>query len=183
MKLLQGAVLLAGLALSPVAGLAQTPTTYTENGRALFSFAVPDFWVLRNGGPREITDTELGDARAVSRVMGLRPEASDGVWMGFVSPAGVSSIEDGLDYLGDIDRFLVREPQVTDRSAARIGGRPAQVVRGTGTRDGRGINFTAAVIDLPGPRVAVAVTILAGDADPGFVADLNGVFASFRAAN
>ncbi len=160
--------------------LAETPVTYTDAGRALFSFSVPDFWAVRTGGPREIEDTELGDPRAVARVMGIRPVTDDNVWMGFVSPAGVASIDGGLRYLEDIDKFLVKDPVVSETTNTRIGGLPARVIRGTGNRDGRGINFTATVIDLPRDRVAVIVAILRDGADPAYVDDLNDVFASFR---
>ncbi|MES0823981.1 hypothetical protein [Ruegeria sp. SCP11] len=166
-------------ALAPAS--ADSPVTYTDTGRALFSFSVPDFWAVRTGGPREIEDTELGDLRAVARVMAIRPVTDDNVWMGFVSPAGVTSIEGGLQYLEDIDKFLVEDPSISSTSDTRIGGLPARVIRGAGTRDGRGINFTATVIDLPNGRVAVAVAILRNGADPAYVDDLNAVFASFRA--
>lgn len=162
------------------AGLSDTPVTYTEGGRALFQFDVPDFWMLRTGGPRDLEDTQLGDTRSVSRVMAARPVTDDSVWIGFVSPFGVASIEDGVRYLQDVDKFLVKNPEVTSDANMRIGGLPARVIRGTGTRDGRGINFTATVIDLPRNRVAVVVTILRDGADPGYVEDLNAIFASFR---
>ncbi len=162
-----------------VPAAADTPVTYTDAGRALFSFAVPDFWVLRTGGPRDIEDTELGDPRAVARVMGFKPVTDESVWMGFVSPAGVTSIQDGLRYLEDIDKFLVNDPTVTSTSDTRIAGLPAKVIRGTGARDG-GVSFTATIIDLPRGRVAIAVTILRNGADPAYVDDLNAVFASFR---
>ncbi|NOD77352.1 hypothetical protein GS646_05965 [Ruegeria sp. HKCCD4315] len=159
---------------------ADTPVTYTEDGRALFRFSVPDFWVLRTGGPREIEDSELGDTRGVSRVMGMRPVTDDTVWMGFVSPDGVASIQDGVRYLQDIDKFLVNDPTVTSTSDTRIGGLPAKVFRGTGRREGRGVSFTATLIDLPRGRVAVAVAILRDGANPDYADDLNAVFASFR---
>lgn len=171
------ALWLAGVA--PAA--ADTPVTYTDGGRDLFRFVVPDFWALRVGGPRDIEDTSLGDTRAVARVMGLRPVTDDSVWMGFVSPSGVATIEDGIQYLRDIDKFLVNDPQVTDNTRRSIGGLPAQVYRGTGRRDGQGVNFTATIIDLPRGRVAVAVAVLRDGADPAYVDDLNAVFDSFRA--
>ncbi|MGI9367488.1 MAG: hypothetical protein ACR2O2_01505 [Ruegeria sp.] len=159
---------------------ADTPVTYTDNGRALFQFSVPDFWMVRTGGQREIEDTAVGDPRGVSRVIGMRPVTDDNVWMGFVSPQGVGDIEGGFQYLADIDKFLVKDPKVTSSGDTRIGGLPARVVRGTGKRDGRGVNFTATVIDLPQNRVAVAVAILRDGADPEYANDLNAVFASFR---
>ncbi len=165
--------------LTPAA--ADTPVTYTDDGQALFQFVVPDFWALRVGGAREIEDTNLGDSRAVARVMGLRPVTDDTVWMGFVSPQGVATIDDGIQYLRDIDKFLVKDAKVTGDERRSIGGLPAQVYKGTGRRDGRGVNFTATVIDLPRGRVAVAVAVLRDDADPAYVEDLNAVFDSFRA--
>ncbi|UUV04901.1 hypothetical protein [Ruegeria sp. YS9] len=159
---------------------ADTPVTYTEDGRALFRFDVPDFWVLRTGGPREIEDTGSDDPRAVARVMGLRPVTDDMVWMGFVSPAGVATIQDGVRYLQDIDKFLVKDPTITSTSDTRIGGLPARVYRGTGRRDGKGVSFTAIVIDLPRNRVAIAVAILRDGANPDYADDLNAVFASFQ---
>ncbi|MEM6656569.1 MAG: hypothetical protein AAGB28_08800 [Pseudomonadota bacterium] len=159
---------------------ADTPVTYTDEGRALFRFVVPDFWVLRTGGAREIEDTKLGDPRAVARVMGMRPVTDETVWMGFVSPAGVASIQDGVRYLRDIDKFLVKEPTIASTSDTRIGGLPARVFRGTGRREGRNVNFTATIIDLPRNRVAIAVAILLDGADPAYADDLNAVFASFR---
>ncbi len=178
-KPLLAACALAWVGLGGVAD-ADTPVTYTEGKTAIFSFVVPDFWALRTGGPRELEDTQLGDARAVSRVMGLRPVTDDNVWMGFVSPSSVATIEGGLRYLEDIDRFLVKDPVISTRSDTRIGGLPAHIIRGTGKREGRGISFTATVIDLPKDRVVIGVTILRDGADPAYVDDLNAVFASFR---
>lgn len=183
MRILMNSTLAACAALwmggaAPVS--AETPVTYMDEGRALFRFSVPDFWILRTGGPREIEDTELGDPRAVARVMGFRPVTDDKVWMGFVSPAGVASIQDAVQYLEDVDKFLVKDSTVSSASDTRIGGLPARVFRGTGSRDGRGVSFTATVIDLPNSRVAVAVAILLDGADPDYVNDLNDVFASFR---
>ncbi len=166
---------------SVVPATADTPVTYTDAGKALFRIVVPDFWALRVGGTRNIEDTSLGDSRAVARVMGMRPVTDDTVWMGFVSPEGVATIEDGIRYLQDIDKFLVKDAEVTGNSRRSIGGLPAQVFQGTGRRDGRGVNFTATVIDLPRGRVAVAVAVLREGADPAYVEDLNAVFASFRA--
>lgn len=174
----------AGLWLAGAgATLADTPVTYTDAGRPLFSFDAPDFWILRTGGPREVEDTALKDIRAVSRIMGLRPVTDDKAWLGFVSPAGVASIDEGLRYLADLDKFLVKDPQVSSRVRTLIGGRPAHVVRGTGHRDGTGVSFSASIIDLPGNRVAVAVAVLRAGANPGYADEMNAVFASFRAAN
>jgi hypothetical protein len=165
------------------AAFADTPVTYSDNGRALFQVSVPDFWSLRTGGDRVVEDTKLGDARAVSRIMAMRPVTEEGVWMGLVSPNGVSTLSEGLAYLADIEKFMTKEPEITSTLDTRIGGLPAKVVRARGRRDGRGVNITATVIDLPGARVAVAVAVLADNVDPAFADELNDVLASFRAKN
>ncbi|WP_171099796.1 MULTISPECIES: hypothetical protein [unclassified Ruegeria] len=183
MRFLKNSALGAFTALllgSAVPASADTPVTYTDGGAPLFQFIVPDFWALRVGGPREIEDTSGNDPRSVSRVMGMRPVTDDAAWIGFISPEGVSTIDGGIQYLRDIDKFLVKDPQVSSNTRQRIGGLPAQVIRGTGRRDGRGVNFTATVIDLPRDRVAVGVAILRDSADAGYVEDLNAVFESFR---
>lgn len=172
----------AGLVLGlNTAAFAQTPVTYSDNGRDLFEVTVPDFWAVRTGGDRMIEDPKLGDLRAVSRIVSLRPVTQDGVFMGLMSPAGVTNIADGIAYLADIEKFLIKDPEIINTTSTRVGGLPARVVRARGKRHGRNMNITATVIDLPGPRVAVAVTALADSVDPGFADELNGVFASFRA--
>jgi len=171
------------VALAAGAGLAtaQTPVSYAEGGRVLFSVDAPDFWSARTGGPREIVLPEGGEARPVPRVLALQPTTDDGVWMGFLSPPGVSTLEGARDYLREVARFLAFEPEVGPTTRRRIGGLPAEVFSGTGRRDGRALRFTVALIDLPGDRAAIAAAVLAAGSDPGFVDEINAVFASFRA--
>ena len=176
-------LLLAVVASVPTVGAvqAETPVTYTDNGQALFAFDVPDFWHLRTGGIRDLTHSLTRDPRTVSRLMGLQPVASEGIWMGLISPLGVRTTEDGLAYLQDIGPFLVKDAQVLDRDRRRIGGRSATVLSGQGRREGVDVAFTASVIPLPQGRVAIAVVVMEAGLDPALVNDVNAVFASFRA--
>ena len=87
------------LAMSAAPLLADTPLGYTQNGKALFRIDVPDFWNVRIGGPRTLTPPGEDEARDVARVIGLLPEGAEGIWMGFSVPQGISSIEDGVDYM------------------------------------------------------------------------------------
>ena len=59
---------------------------------------------------------------------------------------------------------------------------PARVIAGTGRRRGRGVEFTATVVDLPNGRVAVSVVVFEAGANTQLVADVNAVLASLRAA-
>lgn len=155
--------------------------TYEQDGRALFSFDVPDFWTVNSGGAREITPPGESTARTTPQILSLRPTVDPEVWMGFFSPPGVTSIAEGTAYLAEIGRFLSASPEITSNGPGRIAGLPARIIKGTGRRDGRDIVFTIAVLDLPGPRVAIAAAIAETGADAAIVGQLNEIFASVRA--
>ncbi|WP_428925356.1 hypothetical protein [Marinibacterium sp. SX1] len=180
-------VLVPGIGLGFGLGLArpaeaQVPVTYTEAGRALFTFDAPDFWTLRSGGDRLVADPETDVARPVARIIGLQPTADDHVWVGFIVPRGVTTMDQAADYLRDIGPHLVRDPVMTGRTAARVGGLDAMRFTGSGRRNGRGVAFTAVTIELPGPRVAVSVTVIEDGADPAWLGPVNEIYGSFRAA-
>ena len=170
---------LAGFLNAPMA-IADTPVTYTDNGKALFSFKAPDFWTVHVGGTRELTDAKTGEIRSVSRLIGMQPETEKRLWVGFISPFGVRDFAGVRDYLTDIGPFLVKDAVVEDRVSRQIGGRAARTIAGNGKRDGKSVNFTAVAIDLPGNRMAVAVVVMEAGLDPASVEDVNRIFASFR---
>lgn len=161
--------------------VAETPVTYTDNGKALFSFSAPDFWTVHVGGNRALTDSQTEETRTVSRVIGLQPETEPGLWVGFISPLNVRTFDDVRDYLTDIGPFLVKDAIVGSRKSRRIAGRAARTISGSGRRDGKAVNFTAVAIDLPGNRMAVSVVVMEAGLDPASVNDVNRIFASFRA--
>jgi hypothetical protein len=160
---------------------AGAPLTYQDDARALFQIEVPDFWSVRTGGPRVIEDPETGEPRAVGRVIGLSPVAGDGVWVGLVSPRGVSTLDQADEYLRDIGPFLVQDTEISTRTNRRIAGYPARTVAGRGKRDRKTIDFTAVTIDLPNGRVAVAVVVFEAGADPASADVINDMFTSFKA--
>ena len=161
--------------------LADTPMDYTENGKALFRIDVPDFWNVRIGGPRTLTPPGEDEPRNIARVIGLSPEGSDGIWMGFVVPEGISSIDEGVDYMREQGPHLLRDVEISERRARTIGNREALTLTGKGRRNGRQVQFTAVLIDLPGPRVAFSVTVLENGFDTKVLEDVNDIYASFRA--
>ncbi len=173
--------IIVAIAMSTAGAAAQTPVSYTEGGRALFTVDVPDFWSVRTGGPREIARSEDETSRPVPRVLALQPTVDRGVWMGFLSPPDVNDLAAAREYLRNLKRFLALDATATAPVKRRIGGRPAEVFAGNGRRDGREVNFTVAAIDLPGDRVAIAAAVLEAGVDPAFADVLNRVFASFRA--
>lgn len=179
MKTLMG--ILAAFLLSTAMVRAQTPVSYFEGGRVLFTVEVPDFWSVRTGGPREISGPDDDAPQSVPRVLALEPTVDRGVWMGLMSPPAVPDLADARRYLGQLSRFLALDVEVGPPVVRRIAGRPAEVFAGTGRREGRQLQFTIAAVDLPGRRVAILAAVLEAGADPAFIEALNAVFASFRA--
>lgn len=172
---------IAALAI-PSLATAEVRASYAEGGRTLFSFDVPDFWDLRSGGRRSLTLPGTEEARDVPQVLSLRPTVDPTVWMAFYSPDGVRNIEEGKEYLREIGEFLSSQPEIAANRSGRVGGRTAQIIKGTGRRDGKNIQFTIAIIDLPGPRVAIGAAVAEAGTDPAFYDALNAVYDSFRAS-
>ena len=175
------ALLCASLGMSGAAS-AEATASYGENGRAMFSFSIPDFWTLESGGARELTPPEGGEARPVPQVISRQPTVDPTVWMGFLSPAGLSTLAQGRAYLAEISAFLGGSPQVSGATSRTIGGMPADIIRGTGRRDGRDLSFSIAVIDLPGSRIAIAAAVIEAGTGQPIVDEINRIFDSIRAS-
>lgn len=178
-KYLRALACAGGLVAGPA--LAEMPVTYMSDNRALFRISAPDFWHVRSGGPQSLTPPGSDEARLINRVIGLEPAAERGAWVGFMSPNGVTTLAQAEDYLANIGRSVVSDPQVDSRRNGRIGGLPAAIFAGTGRRNGRDVSFTAALIDLPGRRVAISLAVTEAGANPALVAQINDIYASFRA--
>jgi hypothetical protein len=175
------ALALLGLLTAAPGARAGVRVTYNDGDRALFSVSVPDFWTMRTGGARELVDPKTEEGRAVERVMGMQPVSDDRVWVGFVSPKGVSTFDQARGYLRDIGPFLLDDAQVDKTRQMRISGLPAGTISGRGTRNGRAVGFTAVMIDLPGGRFAISVAVFEAGGDPAFIDEVNDMSATFRA--
>ncbi len=162
------------------AAQAGTPVVYEDDGRALFKLEVPDFWTLRTGGLRDLEGPDADDIRDVSRVFGMTADAHPGVWVGVISPHGVSNFDDAREYLQDIGPFLVQEAEAEAPKSRQVGGLPARSIAGTGRRDGKNVTFTALAIDLPSNRMVIAVVVLEAGVDQEPIADINRMLASIR---
>lgn len=173
--------LVAGLV--PLPAFADMPLTYVSDGKALFHLSAPDFWQVRSGGLRALKPPGSEEARLINRVIGFEPEAEPGVWVGFMSPNGVSTFAQAEEYLRNIGKSVVSDPELREQSRIRVGGLPAARYAGTGRRNGRAVAFTAVLVDLPGKRVAISLAVVEAGARPELVEDINAIYASFRAAN
>jgi len=168
------------LALSASIAHADAAATYSENGRALFSFQVPDFWTLDVGGEMELTLPEVGETHRAPQVLAIEPTVDPTVWMGFLSPSGVRNIDEGRAYLDDLARFLAFDPKVNPPVLRKIGGQPAAIISGTGRRDRKSLQFAIAVVQMPADRVLIAASVVEAGTDPAFFNQLNGIFGSIR---
>lgn len=166
----------------PFAGMAGTPVIYTDGTKPLFEIEVPDFWSLRTGGLRDLASPEQSDDfRDISRLFGITPDAHDGIWVGLISPFGVTTLPEARAYLRDIGPFLVQDASVEPPKARRINGLNASSISGTGRREGRNVSFTVLAIDLPGARVAIAAVVIEAGADLDSLGDVNAMLASIQA--
>ncbi|SLN37558.1 hypothetical protein PSA7680_01816 [Pseudoruegeria aquimaris] len=168
----------AVLALGAVPATAEIMASYETGGRDIFSLRVPDNWVVSAGGfearqaPEEVT--------RVPRVLGLRPEADRRVWVGFVSPDGVSTTAQAEAYIRSLDLRLVEDPRLGPPRQTTIGGRSTRTYTGTGSRDGRPVSFTIALIDMPGPRMVIGLIVGEEGARGLYRDEINALVRSFR---
>lgn len=180
-KLLRRTLCAAVLVCLPALSSAGTSVIYTDGDRPLFALEVPDFWSLRTGGLRDLAGPDADDIRDVSRVFGMTPDAHPGVWVGVISPHGVSTLEEAGAYLRDIGPFLVKDASVGAPTQRQVGGMPARRIAGQGRRNGKAIDFTVLAVDLPDSRVAIAVVVFEAGADTDPVGDINAMLASLKA--
>lgn len=160
---------------------ADVPVTYTDAGRALFRFDAPDFWTIRTGGARLLAAPGTEDERDVSRLIGLSPTTDPRIWVGFVSPKGISNFQQGVEYLRDIGPSLVKDAVTTTRKETRLNGLKAASFSGAGRRNGKAVNYTAILIDLPGNRIAIAVVVMEPGIDTDTLTAVNAMLNSFHA--
>ncbi|MCH2069049.1 hypothetical protein [Shimia sp.] len=178
---LGGLLLSAALWAAPIAVQADTQVVYSDQSRNVFQVAVPDFWKLRVGGPRELSPDGDEDIRAVERVFGLEPESDHGVWVGLISPPRFRSLEDAKEYARGLSGQLAKTTEILSAEDRRVGNYPATVITGTGRRDGRPVSFNVTMLDIKNGRVVVALTIMAQGFDQSALADVNAILTSIKA--
>ncbi|MEP2530974.1 hypothetical protein [Shimia sp.] len=160
--------------------LADTPVTYNDGSNSVFRINVPDFWSARVGGHRELTAPGDEGSRVVDRVIGLQPERDSGVWVGFVSPNGLSTLDEAAEYARSLAPQIAKDTEITDFENRNIAGYPSRVYRGHGRRDGNTVYFTVSLIDLPNGRVIFSMTALQPGYEPTVLDDVNAIYNSIR---
>lgn len=165
------ACLAAGLA--PPAD-AQVRALFEDGAGPVFSFDVPDGWLMTSGFPIALT--------GAPRVVGLHPEEDFSLWVGLMAPAGVETREDAGEYLRDLGGRLVDGAQVERTGEAALGALPGFGVSGRGTREGQPVDFAAIGAPLPEGGWALAVFVGENGAREVYAEALEALRASFEAA-
>ncbi len=168
------------LGLTPSLAVAEMPVIYKNGGQSLFEVSAPDYWQVRAGGPRVLSPPDLDEERLINRVIGFSPVSEQGAWVGFMSPNGVRTFDQAVEYLRNIGKSIVEDPVLDSETKTRIGGLAAAKYAGHGRRGRKAVNFTALLIDLPGDRVAISIAILEAGVDPEMINDINAIYSSFR---
>ncbi|GMG83989.1 hypothetical protein LNKW23_32030 [Paralimibaculum aggregatum] len=130
---------------------AEVRAIYETGGRALFSIAVPDGWVVATGSGSE----EDG----VPRILGITPEGDFSLWIGFLSPEEPRDINEAEAYVRDLGTKLVDDSRVERVADGELGVLPARLYLGQGTRAGAPIDIGVAIAALPGPRAVIGVIV------------------------
>lgn len=179
-----GAIAALAVAFHPFGtgfAVADVPVTYTAGNTALFTLEVPDFWEVRTGGVHELTAPETGITRGVPRVMSISPQVEPGVWIGFTVPDGVTTIDQGVSYLRELGRFLSLDVEMSEPERRSVGGLRAIRSDGLGVRDGKNVQLTLALVDLPGNRIVAVAVLTEVGIDESWYPAINDVLQSLRA--
>ncbi|MEM9196777.1 MAG: hypothetical protein AAGD12_02895 [Pseudomonadota bacterium] len=142
----------------------------------LFSVAMPDGWVVTSG-IRPGTDPDAPD---LPRVIGMTPEDDLSVWLGWLSPPGISDLDAAIAYVEGVSAEIVQSPVVELSEDITVDGRPGHLYAGTGIRQEAPIEFGVAVIDMPGDVVVVGLFIGEFGAREVYQAEIDYVTSSFK---
>jgi len=141
--------LMAGVTVSPAAGAVRV--IYETGEQALFSLDVPDNWLVVTG-----RSAAGGEA---PRVIGMHPEGDYSLWIGFLSPVEVKTLEEAEAYVVDMGGNIVSGGKVERIVDGKLGGLPARYYAGSGTREGAPVDFTVVITALPKQRMVIGLYV------------------------
>ena len=159
------ALAMAFAAWNPAA--AEVRVTYDAAGKDLFSVAVPDNWVVTAGASEE------GEERP--RILGMHPEGDLSLWIGFLSPVEAKTIADAEDYVRGLGPRIVQNATVERQKDGTLGGLPALLYTGKGTREGAPVDFSVGIVSLPGGRQVISIFLGEYSARQVYQADIDAI--------
>jgi hypothetical protein len=160
MKRLSFVVLLAVAWLGATALAREQKVVYEHVGRPLFSFTLPDGWIL---------DTDFGDeARAAGadtsagpeiRIVEVMPGDGTKLWLGAWVVPRASTLDRGLEYVASLDGALFSEIAVSPPRETEIGGMKARALAGTAKREGEKVELAAVLFEARPGVIAVVLYV------------------------
>jgi hypothetical protein len=160
MRRLATVVLLAVAWLGATAVAREEKVVYEHAGRPLFSFTLPDRWIL---------DTDFGDeARAAGadtsagpeiRIVEVMPGDGTKLWLGAWVVPRASTLERGLEYVASLDGSLFSDIAISPPRETTIGGMKARALAGTAKREGEKVELAAVLFEARPGVIAVVLYV------------------------
>jgi hypothetical protein len=160
MKRLSFVVLLAVAWLGATALAREQKFVYNHDGRPLFSFTLPDGWLL---------DTDYADeARAAGadtsagpeiRIVEAMPGDGTKLWLGAWVVPRASTLDRGLEYVASLDGELFSDIAVSPPRETTIGGMKAMALAGTAKREGEKVELAAVLFESRPGVIAVVLYV------------------------
>lgn len=181
MKHLRTFLLLASLSLGPTVAVADA-VTYTQGGRALFVFDIPDGWRVTRG--IDISPEQMPEGLPPSpRVYSIRPPDEPGLmWTGLWVPANARNAEEFGRLVRSLRPRMLENVRVTYRDERVVDGRKVNIVAGTGRRNGLELDIVFAAVQLAPDQLAVVTFIGEPQVFDRWEADLSDMLATVRPA-
>lgn len=130
---------------------AQVRVTYDAAGKNLFSVVVPDNWTVTSGAATE--------GEEPPRILGMHPEGDFSLWVGFLSPVEAATVEDAEEYVRGLGPRIVQNATVERQKDGTLGGMPARIYTGKGTRASAPVDFSVGIVSLPGGRQVIGIFV------------------------
>jgi hypothetical protein len=157
MRRLATVVLLAVAWLGATAVAREEKVVYEHAGRPLFSFTLPDRWIL---------DTDFGDeARAAGvagpgiRIVEAMPGDGTKLWLGAWVVPRASTLDRGLEYVTSLDGELFSDIAISPPRETTIGGMKARALAGTAKREGEKVELAAVLFEARPGVIAVVLYV------------------------
>jgi hypothetical protein len=181
MKHIRSFLLLAALLLGAASAGADA-ITYTQGGRALFVFDIPEGWRVTKG--IDISPEQMPEGLPPSpRVYSLRPPDEPGLmWTGLWVPANARNAKEFAALVRSLRLKMLENVRVTYRDERVVNGRKVNLVAGQGRRNGLEMDIVFAAVQLAPDRLAVVTFIGEPRVFDRWEADLSDMLATVRPA-
>ncbi len=179
MKHIRSFLFLVALLLS-AASAGAVEITYTQGGRALFKFDVPEGWRVTKGV--DISPKQTPEGLPPSpRIYSVRPPGEPGVmWTGLWVPANASNAKEFAALVRSLRLKMLENARVTYRDERIVNGRKVNLVAGRGQRNGIDLDIVFAAVQLTPDQLAVVTFIGEPQVFDRWEADLSDMLAILR---